>query len=365
MHGVTLAAALCLGTTAFATDLNLTCDAEGCEASTITVGPLCETAYRVTGELTDDATQGLAIVIFDLEFDGGALSQANEPTALPMLNFFPPEGFSRNPDGFGGTPVDGVLLQVGGAQNIFNHGQWECDDDQDCPRASLCNSGICTSIPGLPLGMVITDVAQPGEPVLLVTGTLTTPAAEGTYTLSLTNLQANAITQDATGEVFWATESVGTGAVTNLTITVEEGAPCCGEVFVACCLSDGSCAEADPNDCTANLGGIPQGLDSVCEGDADGDGFDGTCGDACPDDPDKLVPGVCGCGFPDTDTDGDTVPDCVDLCPGEDDLLDANGDGIPDCLSMAIPTVSGWGLVILSLLLLTGSKLYFRCSFQA
>ena len=27
--------------------------------------------------------------------------------------------------------------------------------------------------------------------------------------------------------------------------------------------------------------------------------------DQCPDDPDKLAPGACGCGAPDTDSDGD------------------------------------------------------------
>lgn len=33
-----------------------------------------------------------------------------------------------------------------------------------------------------------------------------------------------------------------------------------------------------------------------------------------------------------TDSDGDTVPDLCDICPGEDDLLDSDGDGVADCL---------------------------------
>ncbi|MBS1581307.1 MAG: lamin tail domain-containing protein, partial [Bacteroidetes bacterium] len=37
--------------------------------------------------------------------------------------------------------------------------------------------------------------------------------------------------------------------------------------------------------------------------------------DQCPSDPNKRVPGQCGCGNPDTDTDGDGVADCVDNCP--------------------------------------------------
>lgn len=38
-------------------------------------------------------------------------------------------------------------------------------------------------------------------------------------------------------------------------------------------------------------------------------------GDACPDDPLKIAPGACGCGKPETDSDGDLTPDCTDECP--------------------------------------------------
>ena len=38
--------------------------------------------------------------------------------------------------------------------------------------------------------------------------------------------------------------------------------------------------------------------------------------------------------------------------------IDADGNSIPDCLER-IPTVSTWGLVILTLLLLTAWKVYF------
>lgn len=40
-------------------------------------------------------------------------------------------------------------------------------------------------------------------------------------------------------------------------------------------------------------------------------------GDCCPDDPDKLEAGQCGCNNPDTDSDGDTSADCVDECPDD------------------------------------------------
>lgn len=38
-------------------------------------------------------------------------------------------------------------------------------------------------------------------------------------------------------------------------------------------------------------------------------------GDACPDDPSKTLAGVCGCGVPDDDFDGDGAMDCVEDCP--------------------------------------------------
>ena len=37
----------------------------------------------------------------------------------------------------------------------------------------------------------------------------------------------------------------------------------------------------------------------------------------------------------DLDSDGDTVPDCDDLCPGYDDRIDENGNGIPDDCELA------------------------------
>jgi hypothetical protein len=54
--------------------------------------------------------------------------------------------------------------------------------------------------------------------------------------------------------------------------------------------------------------------------------------DLCPEDPDKLEPGVCGCGVADEDNDGDGTYDCEDLCEGEDDMADYDGDQVPDCL---------------------------------
>ncbi|MCP4833380.1 MAG: C-type lectin domain-containing protein, partial [Phycisphaera sp.] len=61
---------------------------------------------------------------------------------------------------------------------------------------------------------------------------------------------------------------------------------------------DGSAEDLGGN-CLADLC-----LDSDADGTID-------CFDACPDDPNKIDPGACGCGNPETDANGDGVPDCV------------------------------------------------------
>ncbi|MCH8148458.1 MAG: hypothetical protein IH987_10760, partial [Planctomycetes bacterium] len=98
-------------------------------ANAVTVRPGASVHYQIVGILSDDANQGLALVGFDLVFDGGDLAQADEPDGEPtpgcdnpMVNFALPWGLS-NPAGFGGTVLDGDLIQVGGGQNTIMNGQ--------------------------------------------------------------------------------------------------------------------------------------------------------------------------------------------------------------------------------------------------
>ena len=184
-----------LASAAAASDLNVSVESGGQNA--ITVSPGAQVAYDVVAELSDAANEGLALVRFDLAFDGGDLPQASTPGGAPMSNFVSPVGLS-NPAGYGGTVIGGDLIQVGGAQNTIKN-----------------------SFAPQPTGAVITGVAQPGFPATVVSGTLAAPDQVGTYTLALSELGANVIVQGDTGDPFWRCEAAGAGTLTNLTITVE------------------------------------------------------------------------------------------------------------------------------------------------
>ncbi len=187
---------------------NLSVSVESGGSNVTAVAPGGTVYYEVVGVLSDDASQGLALVGLDLAFDGGDLEPADIPTGVPtpgcdnpMINFTRPWGIT-NPDspcppacGFGGTIISGDLIQVGGGQDTMS-----------------------------PDGSVLLGVAQPGGcgPAVLAAGSLTAPTTEGTYTLSIPaeSLFANVIRLGETGDPFWAVEAASGGVISNLTINV-------------------------------------------------------------------------------------------------------------------------------------------------
>lgn len=94
----------------------------------------------------------------------------------------------------------------------------------------------------------------------------------------------------------------------------------------------------DPNKTLPGICGC-----GVADTDSDADGA-ADCLDGCPSDPAKVSPGQCGCGFADTDGDSDSVADCVDACPSDPTKsvpgfcgcgvpdTDADSDGWPNCV---------------------------------
>ncbi|MEM6928374.1 MAG: hypothetical protein AAF602_15680, partial [Myxococcota bacterium] len=48
--------------------------------------------------------------------------------------------------------------------------------------------------------------------------------------------------------------------------------------------------------------------------------------DQCPDDPDKILQGICDCGVSEVDTDGDGFEDCIDRCPEDPEKTTREGE---------------------------------------
>lgn len=170
--------------------------------------------YSVVAQLGGDANQGLAMFALDLGYNGGSLTQAAPPSSGSLAQFVAPLGVN-NPEGFGGTVRGGNLLQIGGAMNT-----------------------IANTFAPVPIGMVTTGIAQ-GADEVLATGSLTAPAAAGTYTLSVSNVFANALDMLQPGG-FWSVEPVDAAAPTALTVVVLDCGPanyCQGKMNSAGCVA--------------------------------------------------------------------------------------------------------------------------------
>lgn len=234
---------------ALASGLNMRVVSGGMNEVTVLPGGTVD--YQVLGMLTDTNNQGLALVGWDLACDCGALAQVT--AGAQMGSFVSPDGIN-NPAGFGGTTDvpgrEGELVQCGGGQNTINN--------------TIANAPF-------PIGAVVVNIGH--TEVVIAEGSLTAPMAEGTYTLAISAIFANAIqlTQPP-GIDFMVVEEVTPTSGENLTINVS---------FAPCGL-----VSSTPPNCAIDArqpsnpdGSNPAGWDSIEMT------FEGSCGIA------GLVPG--------------------------------------------------------------------------
>ena len=85
----------------------------------------------------------------------------------------------------------------------------------------------------------------------------------------------------------------------------------------------------------------------VADEDTDGDTLP-DCLDACPEDPNKTSQGFCGCGVVDSaenivDSDGDGVINCLDYCPNEKTKHEKPAGDIEVAMYCAHPDTDGDG----------------------
>jgi hypothetical protein len=88
-------------------------------------------------------------------------------------------------------------------------------------------------------------------------------------------------------------------------------------------INDCGICSLDPDEGKDECGVCFGGIDDPNE--CPGGGGD----DQCPNDPNKVAPGVCGCGVPDVDSDNDETLDCNDACP---DVADGVKDVCKNCV---------------------------------
>ena len=124
--------------------------------------------------------------------------------------------------------------------------------------------------------------------------------------------------------------AVGTGGeilTFKVTVTDEDESESTDRVSIEVVREDN--CHIDPNKLEPGICGC-----GIADVDTDGDGTP-DCNDNCPDDPGKIEPGSCGCGIADVDTDGEGTLDCNDSC---DDDPNKTQPGICGCNVQDIDT---------------------------
>lgn len=163
----------------------------------VVVSPGERIPFVVEGVLGGAETGGLALFSFDLEAGGMSIESVGPTEA--MAPFDRPLGVT-NPDGFGGTMVDGRWVQIGGAQNT-----------------------IRSRFADFPKGEVVEGIGLGGRPVSLARGELVAPETDGLHSLVPIGLVANALAAGQEGRSFWTCVPVLPGSARGLAVWVVSG----------------------------------------------------------------------------------------------------------------------------------------------
>ncbi len=232
-----------------------------------------------------------------------------------------------------------ITVGAGNFQNGINNEQTVVYENAPTSQVSLLSysilNGACSSSDNIILFNAQFVPAEAG-PDISQCGTSFTMAA----------------TAPALGNGQWTVES-GTATIaspSNPSTTVEVTS---STATLKWTVTNEACVDEDlivlvSDDCGASSCSDPcyaeNGSSSPCTTFIDSDS-DGTCdfNDGCPNDPNKITPGDCGCGVADTDTDMDGTADCNDACPNDSNKItpgdcgcgvadtDSDLDGTADC----------------------------------
>jgi hypothetical protein len=183
-----------------------------------------------------------------------------------------------------------------------------------CPAFSTSSQVVVTAAP-------TATISYPGSPYCGTTGTATvarTGQGGGSYSASPAGLAINA----GTGTINLGNSNAGQYTVS---YSIAAGGGCSSFTTTAAVTINA------PSTWYADVDGDQMGDNSAAiQACSQPPGYVAIGGDLCPDDPDKVAPGTCGCGMADIDSDKDGIADCIDSCPLlEGQVGDPCDDGDP------------------------------------